>query len=253
MEIPVMFRYFIMAWISIAVIVFFVLFKITAPYGRHTSRNWGKMIANEWGWFIMELPALVMCPLLFLLGNGEKSALSWFFVGLWVLHYGNRTLIFPFRLKTKGKEMPLFIMFSAICFNLVNGFICGYFFGFLSPNYTDAWLTDPRFIVGVFLFFGGVFINWQSDGILLNLRKPGETGYKIPKGGFFKYVSCPNHFGEILEWVGFGIMTWALPTVSFAVWTIANLVPRAVAHHQWYLHTFPDYPKERKAVIPWIW
>ena len=253
MQYPPTFLYFIIAWIGIAVIVFFTLFKITAPYGRHTSTNWGKMISNKWGWFIMELPALALCPLLFLLGNGEKPALSWLFVGLWVLHYGNRTLIYPFRLKTKGKEMPLFIMFSAIGFNLVNGSICGFYFGFLSPTYTIEWLTDPRFIIGMLLFISGVVINWQSDAILLNLRKPGETGYKIPHGGMFKYVSCPNHFGEILEWTGYAVMTWALPAISFAVWTMANLIPRAIAHHQWYQSTFENYPKERKAVLPRIW
>ena len=90
----------------------------------------------------------------------------------------------------------------------------------------------------------------QSDSILINLRKPGETGYKIPQGGMFSHVSCPNHMGEIIEWTGFGIMMWALPGVSFAIWTAANLIPRALEHHKWYYEKFKDYPKDRKAIIP---
>ena len=42
----------------------------------------------------------------------------------------------------------------------------------------------------------------------------------------------------------------AVPALSFAVWTAANLIPRAVSHHAWYRRTFPDYPSDRRAVIP---
>jgi hypothetical protein len=47
-------------------------------------------------------------------------------------------------------------------------------------------------------------------------------------------------------------MAWNLPAFSFALWTAVNLIPRALDHHRWYLKTFPDYPKERKAVIPFL-
>ena len=109
------------------------------------------------------------------------------------------------------------------------------------------------FIAGVSLFIIGMFVNVQSDNVLLNLRKPGETGYKIPQGGAYKYVSCPNLMGEMLEWIGFAVLVGALPAWSFAIWTIANLAPRAVAHHHWYLEKFDNYPSERKAFIPFIW
>jgi steroid 5-alpha-reductase/3-oxo-5-alpha-steroid 4-dehydrogenase 1 len=56
----------------------------------------------------------------------------------------------------------------------------------------------------------------------------------------------------MLEWIGFALMTWCLPGLAFSVWTIANLAPRAWAHHRWYQDAFPDYPKERKALIPYI-
>jgi steroid 5-alpha reductase family enzyme len=95
-------------------------------------------------------------------------------------------------------------------------------------------------------------LNWQSDNILIHLRKPGETGYVIPQGGLFKFISCPNHFSEIIEWTGFAIMTWSLPAFAFAVWTIVNLMPRAVHHHKWYKGTFPEYPPKRKALIPFV-
>ena len=65
-------------------------------------------------------------------------------------------------------------------------------------------------------------------------------------------MSCPNYLGEIIEWVGWAVATWSLAGLSFAVWTAANLIPRAWQHHRWYRAEFPDYPKERKAVIPFL-
>ena len=146
--------------------------------------------------------------------------------------------------------MPVAIMLSASFFNLVNGFLNGYWLGFLSDPYPDSWLSDPRFITGTMLFFAGAGINQWADDQLIKLRKQGEKGYKIPQQGIFRYISCPNHFGEILEWTGFAILCWNLPALSFAIWTAANLIPRALSHHKWYLSYFEDYPKDRKAVLP---
>jgi steroid 5-alpha reductase family enzyme len=115
------------------------------------------------------------------------------------------------------------------------------------------WLSDPRFIFGLALFFFGFVVNIQSDNILINLRKPGETGYKIPYGGFYRYVSCPNYFGEIMEWVGFAIMTWCIPGLIYMLWVALPLFAQAIEAHRWYNDKFGDeYPKNRKAIFPGI-
>ena len=122
-------------WIGVAVATFLalVLFKVKAPYGRHSSEHWGPMISNKWGWFLMELPALVLMPLIALIGSSEKNEVSYLLIGLWVLHYAYRTLVFPFKLRTKNKKMPLLIVGSAVLFNGVNGFLNGYIIGYLDP------------------------------------------------------------------------------------------------------------------------
>jgi len=239
-------------WIALAIILFPIQLKIIAPYGRHSNESWGKRIDNRLGWVLQEIVSPLVLAWFFLSGDNEKTTALWLFFALWTIHYFNRSLIFPFRTKTKGKLIPLMIVFSAIFFNIVNGWTNGYYLGTLCEPYTDAWLTDPRFIIGIIIFFIGAGINIHSDHILLNLRKHGDTGYYIPKGGFFKYISCPNHFGEIVEWSGFAIMCWNLPALGFAVWTAANLIPRAIAHHKWYKEKFEDYPNERKAVLPFL-
>ena len=110
----------------------------------------------------------------------------------------------------------------------------------------------PQFIIGLLIFFTGMIINVYSDNILFLLRKDGNTKYKIPYGGLFKWVSSPNYFGEILEWTAFALMTWSWAGLSFMIWTMANLVPRAIKGHQWYHDKFESYPKNRKAIFPFI-
>jgi hypothetical protein len=249
---PSLFYFIVYAWIAIAVVIFPVVLRIVAPYGRHTTRKWGMMINNRLGWVIMESPALFVFVFFFLFGKLHHNLVPYIFFSFWVIHYINRTLIFPFRLRTRGKKMPVLIVALAFCFNLVNGFINGYYLGNLSGQYEISWLYDPRFILGFIMFASGLVINWHSDSILIHLRKPGETGYLVPRGGFFRYISCPNHFSEIIEWSGFALMTWSLPALAFAIWTLINLMPRALHHHKWYKETFADYPPNRKALLPFI-
>jgi len=146
--------------------------------------------------------------------------------------------------------MPFIIMLSAVFFNLVNGSINGYWLGYLAEPFNSWDLI--HFIPGIIIFVTGFMINLDSDNRLINLRKSGDQKYYIPKGGFFRWVSCPNFMGEIIEWTGYAIMCWSLPALSFAVWTGANLLPRAINHHQWYKDKFDNYPSERKALVPYI-
>lgn len=238
------------AWIAVAVVLFPIQFFVTAPYGRHARTDWGPSIPNRLGWFLMEVVSLVVFAGLFVFGPIEKTAPMWIFFALWAGHYVNRSLIFPWRTRTQGKMMPVAIVGSAIAFNLVNASLNGLYLGWSGETYAAEWLTDPRFIVGLVVFGVGATINIWSDNRLIGLRDGGRRDYSIPRGGLFEWVSCPNLLGEIIQWWGFALMCWNLPALSFAIWTTANLVPRAVSHHAWYGRTFDDYPSHRRAVIP---
>jgi steroid 5-alpha reductase family enzyme len=119
-------------------------------------------------------------------------------------------------------------------------------------DYSPGVLINLRLIGGVIIFFSGFIINKYHDSILIKLRPTSGDGYKIPYGGLFKYVSCPNFFGEIISWAGFALVAFNLPALSFLVWTIVNLTTRALDHHKWYIKEFPEYPKERKAIFPFF-
>ncbi|MBW7936881.1 MAG: DUF1295 domain-containing protein, partial [Flavobacteriales bacterium] len=110
--------------------------------------------------------------------------------------------------------------------NAITDFSDGSHFQFSQwfADYPENWVYDYRFIIGIVLFVIGVAVNWYSDTRLIHLRKPGETGYVIPQGWLFKYISCPNLFGEVIEWLGYAILTWSLAGTVFFIWTFANLV-----------------------------
>ena len=234
-------------WIIIGILLFPVLIKNKVPYGRHTSQKWGITISNKIGWILMELPALLVCPIYYIFYNSNLYTINTLFILLWVLHYFNRTIIYPLRIKTKGKRMPLIIAALALFFNVINGLINGYYLS--NTNYVE--INYFMLLFGLIIFFTGLIINIRSDNKLISLRlKNEENKYVIPNGELFNYISCPNFFGELVEWLGFAIITVNLGSLSFFIWTFINLVPRAISHHKWYKDNFKDYPKNRKAIIP---
>ena len=249
----VFFNNLIMCWFLLAVIVFIVLFFIAAPYGRYIRVGWGPTMNNKAGWVIMEAAAPVVFAICFLLGNNTGTLTILVFFGLWEAHYIHRAFIYPFSLRGAGRRMPVIVIGLAFLFNTVNGYINGRYIFTFSSNYTNEWLVDPRFIAGLIIFIIGYIINRRADLILRNLREHGESDYKISHSGLYRWISCPNYLGEIIIWIGWAIATWSLAGLAFATWTAANLIPRARSHHAWYREYMPDYPLERKALVPKLW
>lgn len=234
-----------------AAVVFPLLFFVTAPYGRHNRGGWGPQMNARWAWVVMEAPSPIAFTVVFLMGTHAWSTAPLVLAGLYLLHYIYRAFIFPFRMRGEDKKTkPLLTVVMAIVFNVFNGSLNALAIAWFGDHLVSGWTGDPRFALGVALFFVGWAVNHQSDAILRGLRAPGETGYKIPRGGLYRWVTSPNYFGEIVEWSGFALAAWTMPALAFAIFTAANLVPRAVSHHKWYHEKFPNYPPERRAVIP---
>ncbi|MFX0031338.1 MAG: methyltransferase [Candidatus Hodarchaeota archaeon] len=248
----IIFNYIMLIFSIVGIAMFILLLFVPAPYGQHINEKWGPTINNKLGWFIMEIPTIIIYLFFYLIGGRKTDIMSIVFLCIWMLHYGQRTFIFPFLIRAK-QPMPLTIISFGLMFNGINTYLQARWIYTFSLPYPSNWIISPFFIVGAIIFFSGFFINLHSDRIIRNLRKPGEIDYKIPYGGMFNYVSCPSYFGEITEWAGWAVMTWSLPGLVFVLWTFFNLGPRARSHHKWYLNTFPDYPKNRKALIPYIY
>jgi steroid 5-alpha reductase family enzyme len=99
----------------------------------------------------------------------------------------------------------------------------------------------------------GASINVQSDYHLIDLRRMHGQGYHKPSTGLFRLVSAPNLLGEIVEWLGYAIACHQLAAYSFAFFTLCNLAPRALQHHEDYSKRFgSEFIKSRKALIPFV-
>lgn len=111
--------------------------------------------------------------------------------------------------------------------------------------------------VGVFLW---AFVHqFRAAVILANLRKNKEgkvvnTKHKVPSGDWFEYFSSPHLVAEMLMYVSLSVLLWPNSAWRFVlVWVLANQVETALLSHWWYKSTFKDYPKGRKALIPFIY
>lgn len=253
-----LFRWTIYALFAIAVMMpirrILLNRKNPLAYGRHDTEEAGVRVNTRLAWVLMEAPAPLVFAYFYFTGPNAGYAAPIVLLCMWELHYLHRAFIYPWTLRVReGSTTPIRLVIGAGLFCAINGYLNGKFISTYGAHLVEAaWLSDPRFIGGCLLFVAGALINKQSDRVLRGLRAPGETGYKIPRGALYEWVSCPNYFGELLQWTGFAIASWSIAGAAFAAVTAGNLIPRAVENHRWYREKFEDYPAQRRAVIPFL-
>jgi 3-oxo-5-alpha-steroid 4-dehydrogenase 1 len=236
---------FISAPVVLVLLVFF-----NAPYGRYARKGWGPTVTARLGWILMEAPSALIVAFTALAQGARLHPVAILLLGLWEVHYVYRACVFPFLMRRSARRFPLSVILFAWIFNGMNAYVNGVFLSGWRPG--PGALTGARLAIGIALFAVGFLTHVRADSILRGLRRPGETGYAVPRGWLFEYVASPNYLGEIMEWCGWALATWSLPGLGFALFTVANLVPRAFAHRRWYAQTFTDFPPDRKSVIPFV-
>ena len=241
----------------VGLVVFVSLYFVDAGYGKMRTEKWGPAINNKVGWFLMEVPVFI--AMLYLWGispvRGRIPYLLFFLI--FEMHYFQRSFIFPFLMRGNSK-MPIVIMGLSVLWNLINGYVQGYWLFHIAPVYSPYsadWVTDPRFIAGTAIFIIGFIINLHSDHVIRHLRQPGDTNHYLPKQGMYKYVTSANYFGEITEWLGFALLTWSWAGALFFWFSCCNLVPRANSIYLRYEKEFPEEfdRKKLKRIIPFIY
>lgn len=257
--------FYIYLWvmIALAVVVFVALYFVDAGYGMMMSSKWGKGINNKVAWFLMEFPIFAAMLVLWFFSPHRFDAVPLVFLIIFETHYFQRSLIFPWLMKGKKSKMSLGVMFMGIAFNILNAAMQGYWLFYEAYNVNapfvvlgTQWFCTWQFIVGVMIFISGFIINLNSDYIIRHLRKDeNDTNHYLPQGGMFKFVTSANYLGELIEWLGFAILTWSMSGLVFFIWTFANLVPRANAIYKRYQKEFGEEMSKHnlKRVIPFIY
>lgn len=238
----------------LAVITFIVQWIKPAPYGKHErdDANWGLMIPQRLGHILSDaVPGVLMFILVFFFYGDARGYANYVFLGLFELHYIHRGIIHPLIMRYKNPKVALGITLGGLFPNCIFHFMNADFIG--SAYYDSNYYYDPRFILGIILFAVGYIINKWADWKLRSLRnRKGNTGYYIPYGGLFEVISCPNYFGELVEWIGWTITTWSLSGLVWTLFCAATFIPRARHNHDWYKEQFELYPLNRRALIPYL-
>jgi 3-oxo-5-alpha-steroid 4-dehydrogenase 1 len=242
-----------------AACVFVISWFLPSPYGRFASKRFGLSVDPRLGWFLMELPATLSFLYVYWQGPKRLSLVPLIFHAMWIIHYANRGFFFPFSIRAARGEKGSFsamVVVTGWAVTALHGYFHAAYFTRLG-HYTVDWLTDPRFIAGLIIYYAGFALNVHADATIRNLRSPeevasGEKVYRIPQGGLFRWVTSPSYLAELIAWAGFALCTWSLAGVFIFLVSAANLVPRAFATHRWYRERFPEYPKERKALVPFL-
>lgn len=233
---------------------------VASPYGRFASDKFGLALDPRLGWFLMELPATVSFLYFFFRGPHHADTVPLVFLCIWLVHYGNRGFYFPLSIRSPhGARASFSLMVIAVGWLVtgMHGYLHAAFFTSHATHYTSAWLCDPRFLIGLPIYAVSLALNIHSDAIVRGLRSRdevalGERVYRIPRGGLFRWVSSPSYLTELTAWAGLALCTWSLAGVFIFAVSAANLVPRALSTHRWYRERFPDYPRERRALIPFL-
>ncbi|XP_056645320.1 probable very-long-chain enoyl-CoA reductase art-1 [Diorhabda sublineata] len=232
-----------------------------------TRKIFVKDLGPQIGWntvFLLEyagplvLYAVVACRPWILYGelayNPTFTTTAKIALACWSIHYLKRVLETLFVHRFSHGTMPIRNLFKN----------CGYYWGFciyVAYHVNHPLFTPPPIIlqaIGLGLFAlceGG---NLATHVLLRNLRPAGSTVRKIPKPDscplnlLFNYVSCPNYTYEVGSWIGFTILTSCLPAAIFTFAGFYQMAVWALGKHRNYKKEFSDYPKQRKAIIPFI-
>ena len=218
-----------------------MLFFVPAPYGRHFRPGWGPALASRVGWVAMESPSVVLFALV-LIANPELGTPMVTVLGLlWLVHYVQRTFVFSLLLRSSGRRQTLLTVALADVFNVLNA------------TGNAASLRDRPFDAAF------VVERCSSSADCCSTCTPitccGASGNRrdrvqIPVGGGFAYISAPDYLGEIVERVGFALAAGTLAAWAFALFTFANLAPRAVANHRWYPGALSGLPRREAGAGP---
>lgn len=244
----------ILLWtqLLISVPVFVILFFLPAPYGKHLKTSWGPTIPSKYAWVLMEFPAVMVMSSIFIVNYAEQGLVSFVFLFIWLSHYIYRTFIYPFRTNNPSKPFPIVIALFGFIFNCLNGLINGVYLFEIRVIENTEWLTSPVFAIGLTVFALGMIINKKGESDFKNLKRDKNNNYAIPSGGLLNIVCNPHYFGELVQWLGWAVLCWSPAGLAFFIFTFANLFPRAIVNLNWYKKQFPDFPSNRKAIIPYV-
>lgn len=174
----------------------------------------------------------------------NATMIQWIVLAAVFIHFAKRVLESMFLHKYSGVAGLLTTILVASFYSMA-----AYLIGWLNTDPIPA--MDVWFALGFVVFLAGIAGNFLHHKLLADLRK-NSLDYFIPKGGLFEFVVCPHYLFEILTWLGIALLSRHLAAWLILLFVIDYLSARGIRTLKWYHEKFSDFPKDRKAILPFV-
>lgn len=125
-------------------------------------------------------------------------------------------------------------------------------------TFLPAWINrqliseiDVPALMGLVVFLAGESLNFIHHKIIADLRL-NTMEYMIPRGGLFDLVVCPHYLFEIVSWIGLCLIFRHASLFLLFSLMVMYLLLRSLQTLKWYRERFPDFPADRRAILPFV-
>lgn len=222
-------------------------------YSKFANRQARFTVPSRLGMFLLYFPAVLLFPLVVALSEGEPTTWHLVCAALVSAHFGKRCLEALFVHKYSGVMNGVSVVMICGLYSILSGLL-----GWVAVTDVPATLVNspeftPLWIPGLAVWALGMAINAYHHILLANLRKPGETGYKVPEGGLFPWVACPHYLGELVAWWGFSLVFHHVAAFVVSLTMTFYLAGRAHNTLKWYRSKDLELPTGWKRLVPFVY
>lgn len=249
----------VLQWAACLVLVCFVAETVSpTAYGRFGDSS-AIALDSRIGWWLMELPCSVVFVYQFFIVGGPRSHMyvPRCMAAIYCCHYLYRGWVFPYMINTYAgvknfSIVPAVFSWIVTC---THAYLNAKWFSTWGTHLDRRWVRTRCFKVAAATYYVGLILIIWHDKILRDLRPcPGGKRYCIPEGGLFDYATCAQYTAELIAWFGFWAMSCGPNGAFIFLVSVANLVPRSVVTHNWYLSKFDSYRSLGRArLVPGLW
>lgn len=222
--------------------------KFQLSYSKFNSK--GDLDSKKGMFLIYFLPLLTYVYFYLKTPNTDALYYKLIFIAV-TLHFAKRCLEVLFLHKYSGKISILTTIFITWAYSSIAYSIHESVNTLTSLDMLESGVNGSLYF-GFFLFLLGQISNLYHHILLRKLRSGVVKEYKIPEGGLFPYVNCPHYLSEIIAWIGIAIMTKYLIVFGLTFVMASYLVGRSINTTRWYKEKIPNFPSDRKSIIPFV-
>ncbi len=220
-------------------------------YSKFASRAAALALPSRVGMLILYAPSVVLFPCMLLAHGVEWTTWHLVTAALISLHFAKRCLEALYVHRYSGVMNLESVVFICLWYSAATGFL-----GYVAATEVDAELIaspafHPWYLLGALAWIAGTGLNYLHHELLARLRAPGETGYKLPTAGLFRWIACPHYLAELLAWWGYALVFHHVAAAALAVIMTGYLFGRADSTLRWYRDRLGHaVPRDWKRIVP---